>query len=224
LAKHIRREIEDLKKHLLSLSAIVENNLAEAVSALIGRDAEKAKVVMKKDREVDEKEVELEEECLKVLALHQPVAIDLRTIVAVLKINDNLERISDLATNVAERAVFLSSRRQCSIKMDFSLMSDKVRAMVSRSLDSFVNEDSKLAREVCSADDEVDAMNRNMYIAVQEGIKEHPERIEEIIHMLSVSRHLERIADLATNIAQDVIYLIEGEIVRHKVENYVKDE
>jgi phosphate transport system protein len=220
VGKHIRKEIDKLKKHVLSLSAIVENNLEDAVSALIDRDTEKAKEVMGRDSEVDVKEVEVEEECLKVLALHQPVAIDLRLIVSIMKINDNLERIGDLATNIAERAAFLSTRRECDINMDFGLMASKVRDMVSKAIDSLVQENAKLAWEVCTADDEVDKMNRMMYIAVQEGIKAHPDRMEEIIHMLSVSRHLERTGDLATNIAEDVIYLIEGQIVRHHLEDY----
>ncbi|MDZ7859855.1 MAG: phosphate signaling complex protein PhoU [Candidatus Krumholzibacteriota bacterium] len=217
---HLRKEIDQLKKELLSLSSIVENNLEEAVSALIEREPEKARDVMSRDSKVDLKEVEIEEECLKVLALHQPVAIDLRLIVSIMKINDNLERIGDLATNIAERAAFLSTRSECEISMDFAKMSGKVISMLSRALDSLVKEDPKLAWEVCGDDDEVDNMNRNMYIAVQEGIKKHPHMMEEIIHMLSVSRHLERIGDLATNIAEDVIYMIEGRIVRHNPENY----
>jgi len=217
---HLRKEIDRLKKELLSLGSIVENNLEEAVSALIEREPEKAADVMSRDSKVDLKEVEIEEECLKVLALHQPVAIDLRLIISIMKINDNLERIGDLATNIAERAAFLSTRSECEISMDFAKMSGKVTSMLSRALDSLVKEDPQMAWEVCGDDDEVDNMNRNMYIAVQEGIRKDPDMMEEIIHMLSVSRHLERIGDLATNIAEDVIYMIEGRIVRHNPENY----
>ena len=220
MERHIRKEIENLKRQILSLSSMVENNVEDAVYALIERDADKAREVMSRDSEVDHREVEVEEECLKVLALHQPVAIDLRLIVSIMKINDNLERIGDLATNIAERAAFLSNRSECEISMDFARMSGKVKSMLSRALDSLVKEDPKLAWEVCGDDDEVDNMNRNMYMAVQEGIRKHPDRMSEIIHMLSVSRHLERIGDLATNIAEDVIYLIEGKIVRHNLENY----
>ena len=220
MERHIRKEIENLKRQILSLSSMVENNVEDAVYALIERDADKAREVMSRDSEVDHREVEVEEECLKVLALHQPVAIDLRLIVSIMKINDNLERIGDLATNIAERAAFLSNRSECEISMDFARMSGKVKSMLSRALDSLVKEDPKLAWEVCGDDDEVDNMNRNMYMAVQEGIRKHPDRMNEIIHMLSVSRHLERIGDLATNIAEDVIYLIEGKIVRHNLENY----
>jgi len=222
MERHIRKEIDNLKKHLLTLSSMVEKNLEEAVYSLIQRDTAKAREVMSRDSEVDLKEVEVEEECLKVLALHQPVAIDLRTIVSIMKINDTLERIGDLATNIAERAAFLSTRQECRVNMDFAMMSDKVTSMLSRALDSMVKEDPRLAWEVCGDDDEIDNMNRNMYMAVQEGIRKTPERMEEIIHMLSVSRHLERIGDLATNIAEDVIYLIEGKIVRHNLEDYGK--
>jgi phosphate transport system protein len=155
-----------------------------------------------------------------VLALHQPVAVDLRFIVAALKINNDLERIGDLAVNVAERAEWLAQRPTVETGFDFVAMADKVQWMLQKSLDAFVRVDTKLAREVREADDEVDAMNRQMYGIVEDGVKKRPDRAAELIHLLSVSRHLERVADLATNISEDVIYLAEGEIVRHKRERY----
>ncbi len=220
MPKHLQREIENLKKRILHLGTVVEESLQKAVRALRRRDDVLARSVIDTDPDIDEMEVRVEEECLKVLALHQPVAIDLRFIVAVLKINSDLERIGDLAVNVAERAVFLASRDPVDIPFDFAGMAWKTQAMLKKSLDALVNLDVDLASKVRSADDEVDAMNRQMYRQVEQGIREHPDRLESLIQLLSASRHLERVADHATNIAEDVIYMLEGEIVRHKTEEH----
>jgi len=155
-----------------------------------------------------------------VLALHQPVAGDLRFIVAILKINSDLERMGDLAVNIAERAAFLASRERPETPLDLTLMAEKTKEMVRTSLDALMNRDSRLARETLAADDGVDAMNREMYIRIQDAIRRKPEQLESLIHLLSCSRHLERIADHATNVAEDVIYMIEGVIVRHRAEDY----
>ena len=157
---------------------------------------------------------------MKILALHQPVAVDLRFIVAVLKINNDLERIGDLAVNIAERAVFLADHPEARLSFDFTIMADKAQRMLKKSLDSLVNFSIETAQEVRNSDDEVDALNREVYIKVQQRIRENIDEMPALIHMLSVSRHLERIADLATNIAEDVIYMIAGEIVRHQAEEY----
>jgi phosphate transport system protein len=223
MPKHLEHELERLKRQILSLSALVEESVRDAVLALERRDERLAQQVIERDVEVDQAEVDLEEECLKVLALHQPVAIDLRFIVAALKINNDLERIGDLAVNVAERAQYLAAHDPVEIPFDFAAMAEKARNMVRVSLDALVNLDPHLAREVCAADDEVDAMNREMYLAVQRRILERPDQIAALIHLLSTSRHLERIADHATNIAEDVLYMVEGEIVRHRAEQYGKD-
>ena len=165
-------------------------------------------------------EVEVEEDCLKTLALYQPVAIDLRFIVAVLKINNDLERIGDLAVNIAERSVFLAHQPGVGITLDFIDMAQKARGMLEKSLDALVNFSVDIAGEVCASDDIIDGINRQMYLKVQKAIGDNPEQIESLIHLLSISRHLERIADHATNIAEDVIYMIDGEIVRHRAEDY----
>ena len=220
MPKHFERELERLKRSLLTLAAKVEERLRMAIKAIETRDGNLADLVIDADHEIDEMEVDIEEECLKVLALHQPVAIDLRFIIAVIKINNELERIGDLAVNIAERAAFLASQRKLDILFDFPGMAEKAQSMVKRSLDALVNMDSKLAWEVCASDDEVDAMNREMFIQVQNSMRKNMSRMECLIHLLSASRHLERIADHATNIAQDVVYIIEGEIVRHKAEHY----
>jgi phosphate transport system protein len=224
VSKHIRREISTLKKEILALGAAVEEILYKAMKSLEERNKALAEQVMKEDMAIDEMEVEIEEDCLKVLALHQPVAIDLRLIIAILKINSDLERVGDLAVNIAERSAFLATKERVQIPADFMKMSEIARDMLKKSLDSLVTEDTALAHKVCGMDDAVDAINREMYLLVQEEIKKDPAKMESLIHLLSISRHLERVADSATNIAEDVIYMIEGEIVRHKVEDYLNEQ
>jgi len=218
---HLLKEIEKLKELIIAEGTVVEESVTMAVSSIERRDAGLAQEVIKMDEEIDQLEVNLEEEGLKILALHQPVAIDLRFIVAVLKINNDLERIGDLSVNIAERAIFLTTKPPLDIPFDFKTMTANVRMMLKHSLDALVKLDTQMAKDVCASDDIVDEINRNMYSQVSEGIRKHPDRLECLIHFLLVSRHLERIADLATNIAEDVIYMIDGQIVRHKVKDYV---
>ena len=220
MQQHLHREIEKLKTKLLSLGTDVEENVYKAVKALDERDGAVADQVIGADGQVDRFEVYLEEECLKILALHQPVAIDLRFVIAVLKINNDLERIGDLAVNIAERAKFLAGRDAMDVPFDFMSMADKTRAMLKKALDALVNMDPRMARDVCAADDEVDALNREMYGRIQKSMQQHPDRIDGLIHYLGVSRYLERIADNATNIAEDVIYMVDGDIVRHRAHGY----
>lgn len=220
MAKHLEREIEHLKKKILVLGAKIEGKVQDATLAIEQRDACLAQQIIDRDMEIDQMEVENEEDCLKILALHQPVAIDLRFLISVLKINSDLERIGDLAVNIAERALFLAGQPEVPMGFDFITMARKAQAMLTQSLDALVHLDAQAAYRVCAADDQVDALNRAMYLKVQEGIRKYPQHLESLIHILSVSRHLERIADHATNIAEDVIYMIAGDIVRHKVEKY----
>jgi len=214
------REIEKLKKHILTLSALAEERVREAVQAVGTRSAELAAQVIARDNEVDLMEVDIEEECLKVLALYQPVASDLRFVVAVLKINNDLERVADEAVNIAERADFLARHAPVDLPFDFEAMSEKSQAMLRKSLDALMTMNSGLAHEVGMEDDEVDELNRQMFVKVQEAMRRQPERVECLVHVMSISRHLERIAAYATNIAEDVVYMIEGEIIRHKAEIY----
>ncbi len=215
MTTHLRSEMESLKNRMLALAALVEKHVALAVKAVDGRDEKTAMEVIEKDVDIDRAEVAVEEECLKLLALHQPVAVDLRFIVAVLKLNNDLERIGDLAVNIAEQAVFLVRLPDVPIPFDFNGMALKTREMLNRSLDALVNHDVDEANAVCASDDEVDTINRGMYEQVKIAMRKHPEHIEALVHLLSVSRHLERIADHATNIAEDLIYLVEGRIARH---------
>lgn len=217
---HMKREIDKLKKMLLSLCDIVEKSFLQAVKSIKERDAKLAKKVIEGDIAIDQMEVDVEEECLKILALYQPVAIDLRFIITALKINNDLERIGDLAVNIAERSEFLAKQHDIDIPFDLEKMTGRTQTMLRDSLEALVNMDCNLAHKVCGADDEVDDMNRQMFQIVQERIYSHPKQAESLIHMLSASRHLERIADHATNIAEDVIYMVEGKIVRHKAEDF----
>ncbi len=223
MTRHLQREIEAIKQKLMALCAVVEKSVVMATRAVAEQDGALAQAVIDEDRHIDRMEVELEEECLKVLALYQPVAVDLRAIVAVLKINNDLERIGDLAVNVAERAHYLASRPSLPEPFDFNLMAGQVRAMLKKAVDAFVEGHDRAAHEVCAADDEVDAINRAMYKSVEAMLGQPDADVNTLIHLLSVSRDLERIADHATNIAEDVVYMSTGEIVRHHAEDYTKE-
>ncbi len=212
---HFFRELESIKRSLLSLCALVEEQVRDAVRALLERDEELAGAVERRDETVDHREIEIEEECLKVLALYQPVAADLRLLVAALKINNDLERIGDLAVNIARKARTLAEMATFTITFDLGGMSEKVEAMLHDSLDALVNLDAPLANDVCARDDAVDAMKREIRVAAEERIRQNPDDTQPLMKVIAVARNLERIADCATNIAEDVIYIAEGQIVRH---------
>ncbi len=216
MSKHLERDLESLQEGVLAMSAMVEEMIDQAYQALKNRDARLADEVIYRDREIDLSEVHIEEECLKILALHQPVAADLRRTVMVLKINNDLERIADLAVNVAERVKSLGEMEQFPVPEALERMASSAIVMVRDALDSFVNLDARAAREVCARDDQVDAVNRQIIEGLCRQMKEDPEVIEAALHCFSAARHIERIADHATNIAEDVIYLVEGEIARHR--------
>jgi phosphate transport system protein len=216
MGKHLQAEMANLKKKVLKQAAVVEGDVHRAVRSLQERDADLARQVLDADPGIDQTEVEIEEDCLKILALHQPVAVDLRFIIAVLKMNNDLERVGDLAVNIAERALFLCQRAPVAAPFDLDGMSRKALAMLSASLDALMRLDAELARKVRDDDDEVDELHRQMYVRIWAAVRKHPDQAEALLSYLSASRHLERIADSATNIAEDVIYLVEGEIVRHK--------
>lgn len=216
MAKHLERQIDILKQKILFVGTLVEEAIAKAISALVNRDRNLAKQVIDEDSEIDRMEVDVEEEVLKILALYQPVAADLRFVVAVLKINNDLERMGDLARNIAKRVVFLTNGEELDLPSDLRPMAAMAQKMVKESLDALVNSDTLLARQVRDADDEVDNMRRKVQDFCAKQIAANPEHTELLMRLLSVSRHLERLADLATNVAEDVIYMVEGEIVRHR--------
>ncbi|HIJ41524.1 MAG TPA: phosphate signaling complex protein PhoU [Deltaproteobacteria bacterium] len=220
MRRHLQRELDNLKKNVLSLGAMVEERVRMAIKAFENRDGELAMKVVDADREVNQAEVEVEEECLKILALHQPVAVDLRFINAVIKINNDLERVGDEAVNIAERVSNISKRPPVNVPFEYATMAEKSEAMLKDSLDALVNLDADLAYAVCLRDDEVDKINQDIYDKIKEVIKTQPDRVGYLINLLLIARHLERIADHATNIAEEVIYMVEGEIPRHRNDVY----
>jgi phosphate transport system protein len=215
---HLQKEIDKLKKQIVLLAGSVEKRVADAVKSIDLRDAQLAQQIKDTDQAIDQTEVEVEEECLKILALYQPVAMDLRFIIAVLKINSDLERIGDEAVNIAGRSLNITAYPKIEINFDLKTLARDVMAMLKRSLDALVNMDAALAHAVIDADDEIDATVQKLFQQVKGEIRRQPEKIDYIIEYMRINRHLERIADHATNIAEDIVYMIEGKIVRHNYE------
>lgn len=220
---HLRKEIDRLNKLLLGVSTLVDEAVTASVTAVEERNLELARNVIANDVEIDLREIDVEEECLKILALYQPVAVDLRFIVAVLKINNDLERIGDLAVNIAERAILLAPKEGIPLLIDFSGMVEKTLAMLKTSLNALINIDPQLAHQVLASDDDVDSLNRHNYDEIMTQVEKDPAHAKTLIHYLSISRFLERVADHATNIAEDVIYLATGEIARHRPERLAQN-
>lgn len=216
MSLHLQRDLEALKKEVLQLGNLVESAINTAILALNNRETDLAAKVMQYEEEINDKEVRIEEECLKILALHQPVAVDLRFIVVVLKVNNDLERMGDVAKNIAKRAIFLASQPPLPIFHEFAVeLPVMVRSMVRKSLDALVTLDVELAKNVIRMDDRVDEINQSMYAEVQRIISEDVTKAEVAINLLSTSRYMERIADLSTNIAEDVLFMVEGRVYRH---------
>jgi phosphate transport system protein len=224
MKRHLERELEKIRKKILALSAMVEGNIEKSILSLTRHEIKLAQEVIESDHEIDHFEVEIEEDCLKILALYQPAAIDLRYVVGILKMNNDLERMGDLAVNIAERSAYLADKKGTKLFLDFTKMGEKTIAMVKKALDSLIKMDANMAREVCAADDEVDEMNKKILLLIQDYIEKNPQEVKVLIHLLLVSRHLERIADQATNIAEDVIYMTEGIIIRHHAEDYTRHD
>jgi phosphate transport system protein len=215
MPKRLQKDLEKIKKQILSLGAMAEERIRMAIKAIETWDAGLAEEIIRRDYEIDEREIEVEEECLKILALHQPVAVDLRFLIAVIKINSELERIGDEAVNIAHRVENISKRRKLELSFDFSVMAEKAATMLRLSLDALVNLDLDLAFKVLTLDDEVDLMHREIYDRIKEVMSQNPDYVGYLINLYTMSRHLERVGDHSTNIAEEVIYLIEGEIIRH---------
>ncbi len=208
------REIDRLKKKFMVLGSLVEDRVQKACIAIRTRDPELLEEIIGSDWEIDEMEIEVEEECLKILALHQPVARDLRFLVAVIKINNELERIGDIAVNIAKRVQVISKDSTVKTTVDYLPMSAKVMNMLKHSLDALVTEDAHLARIIFLEDSEVDQFRNQAYKAIIQELNTEPGHAACLVNLYLLSRHLERIGDRATNIAEEIIYLVEGEIVR----------
>jgi len=218
MSKHLERDLENLQRDILAQAAAVEEAINKAIRALREREGPLPQQVIEGDDQIDQQENRIEEECLKMLALHQPAAVDLRRIAAVLKINNDLERIADLAVDIAERALRLAQLPFIPVPEKLQRMADLTTTMVQQSLDAFVKLDAHQSRRVCRLDDEVDRYNAEIIQELIQTMQQSPTIIEAALSLFSAARHLERIADHATNIAEDVIYLVEGEIVRHRPE------
>ena len=210
--------IRELSQILVQLSEKVSQNFFLSLNAIQHQDVESARRVRMVDEEIDKAEVDLEERCLAFLALQQPVARDLRTIVTIMKINDDLERIGDLAVHIIERMPEISPEMLESF--EFETMGVQAGVMVKRSIEAFVSKDRNLADEVCALDEEIDVMHRAAFKKVTKLMKSPEANVDELIAALSISRYIERMADHATRIAREVIYLVTGEIVRHKGDFY----
>ena len=215
MSAHFQREISKLKQQVLSLCSMVEGQVEKAVRAVQLRDDELAAEVERLDEEIDLREIEVEEECLKTLALYQPVAVDLRFVVSTLKINHDLERIGDLAVNIARKVRGLVFDPPPELTCDLGLMCEKTQYLLRDSIDSLVNMNAADAASICTRDDEIDQMKATIRKEIETAIRQRPDKVGSLLRLLAVSRNLERIADLATSIAEDVVYLVEGRIMRH---------
>jgi phosphate transport system protein len=215
MSVHLQLDLHDLHKDVLSMCAAVEDMIHRAVDQLSEPSLEEARRLVSEDTDIDRWDVRIEESCLKVLALHQPVAIDLRRITTVLKISGELERVADLAVNIAERAVGLLDGPSIQIPDRLKDMAARAVDMLHRSIDSYVELDSKKARLVCGEDDAIDESNRTLIGELIEYMHQNPDRLDSLLHLFSAVRQVERVADHATNIAEDVVYLVEGRIIRH---------
>ena len=215
MQRHFHEELEALKQTLLAMGGLVEDQIRRAMRALLERDDVIAQEVIERDRQVNTYDIEVDEQCVNLLALHQPAAGDLRFITTAMKIVTDLERIGDQAVNIAQRALELNREPQLKPYIDLPRMADKAQRMVKESLDAFVARDTALARQVCGEDAEVDALKEQIFRELLTFMMEDPRTVSRAIRVILISRFMERVADHATNIAEMVIYLVVGKMVRH---------
>jgi phosphate transport system protein len=215
MQRHFHEELEALKQTLLAMGGLVEDQIRRVMRALVERDDALAEEVIERDRQVNTYDVEVDEQCVELLALHQPTAGDLRFITTTMKIVTDLERIGDQAVNIAQRVIELNREPQLKPYIDLPRMAERAQAMVKDSLDAFVARDTELARQVCAADAEVDGLKEQIFRELLTFMMEDTRTIPRAIRLILISRFLERVADHATNIAEMVVYLVEGKMVRH---------
>ncbi|NOX98043.1 MAG: phosphate signaling complex protein PhoU [Nitrospirae bacterium] len=215
--RHFDEELKLLKERLLQMASRAEEAIARSVKSLVNRDSPLAEQVIKLDPLIDALEIEVDEQCLKLLALRQPIAIDLRFITSAMKINSELERIGDQAVNIAERSLELVKEPRLKPLIDIPRMATLSQGMVKDSLDAFVNKDAALARSVCESDDEVDNLNEQIFRELLTYMIQDTSTISRAVHLMLIGRHLERIADHATNVAENVIYFVKGKTIKHHV-------
>jgi len=215
MQRHFDEELGALKEKILRMGAMVEEQIANSIKALVERDSDLGRRVIENDHRVNAMDVQIDEECLRLIALHQPMAGDLRFLTTAMKISTELERMSDLAENISERAIELNEEPQLKPYIDIPRMAQEALRMVKESLDAFVNRNSELARSVCKADDVIDDLNHQIFRELLSFMIEDPQTTTRAIRISFISKYLERIADHATNIAELVVYLVEGKIIRH---------
>jgi phosphate transport system protein len=215
--RHFDDELADLKTTLLRMAGLAEDQIDKALTALVTRDSGLARHVIERDHQVNTLDVEIDEECIRLLALHQPAARDLRLVTTAMKISTELERISDLAENVSERTIELNEEPQLKPYIDIPLMGKMARTMVKESIDAFVKDDSALARKVLADDDFVDDLMEQLFRELLSFMLEDTRTISRAIRLSFIAKYLERMADHATNIAELVVYLVEGKIIRHTI-------
>ena len=215
MQRHFHEELESLKQTLLAMGALVEDQIRRVMRALVERDDALARSVIERDAQVNAYDVEVDEKCVELLALHQPTAGDLRFITTAMKIVTDLERIGDQAVNIAQRAIELNLEPQLKPYIDLPRMAEKAQAMVKESLDAFVARDTELARRVCSEDGAVDALNHQIFRELLTFMMEDPKTIPRAIRLILIARFMERVADHATNIAEMVIFMVDSKMVRH---------
>lgn len=213
--RHFDDELAELKAKLVRMAGLAEDQIDKALAALLNRDSEQARQVIERDHQVNALDVEIDEECIRLLALHQPAARDLRLVTTAMKISTELERISDLAENICERTIELNEEPQLKPYIDIPRMGNSARMMVKESIDAFVKDDSTLARKVLTEDDLVDDLMEQVFRELLSYMIEDPHAISRAIRLSFIAKYLERVADHATNIAELVVYLVEGKIIRH---------
>jgi phosphate transport system protein len=221
---HFQRALEELKANLLKMATLVEEGLTDAVQSLVQRDSSLAQKTFLGEDKINAMEITIEEMCLKLLALHQPMAADLRFITSALKMITDLERMGDQAVNIAERAISLNEEPQIKPYIDIPRMAEITLSMVKDVLDAFVNRDSKLALDVCKRDDLVDGLNDQVFRELLTYMISDAKTITRAVHLIIVSRCLERIADNATNIAEDVIFMVDALIIKHHADTKEEDQ
>jgi phosphate transport system protein len=216
MTEHLHRDLEQIKQHVLSMGGLVEEALRSACVAFTHRDESRTEDLQELEERIDQMQLEIDDEILKVLALHQPVATDLRFVTAAMKIVNDLERIGDLSGNIADRLLQMVRAPELGEPVALELMMQHAGEMLGDALNAFVRGDSTLARAVLDRDDEVDRLNRRHFEILIERMKRDPEAVETAVAMLSISRNVERVADLATNIAEDVVFVVEAVDIRHR--------
>jgi len=209
------QQLGQLRTSVLEMGGLVEAQIDQGIKALIERDEPLARATIERDHTVNRLDVEIDDLCLKILALHQPAARDLRLITTALKITTDLERIGDMATHVAERAIELAAELPIKPYIDIPRMADLARDMLHRSLDAFVREDTELALSVCNADDAIDRLHEQLFRELLSYMVENPSTVSRAMRLLFVSKYLERVGDHATNIAEMVIFMVKGRSIRH---------